>query len=216
MGGERRLKAAVLVYLLALAAAGCGGPPVTQSSHSVSPVASPDVVAAGVPFTLTFPAGWVSGTPGDVQAYFEDLAKTDPTLAAQLMENVQLQTGGFVAYEVSSTEPLTPNVGCVTQDVAGATTPEVLDIAEQQNVDAIAGLPETTVAPIADRIELPVGEALRVRWQSDLGPPAGEAASVGYMFVSGTMMVTCVFTSAVETVDEHESGWRLILATFAP
>ena len=94
------------------------------------------------------------------------------------------------------------------------TTPEVLDLAEQQNVDAIAGLPETTVAPRADRVQLPVGEALRMRWQSDLGPPAGEAAAVGYLFVSGDLIVTCVFGSAVETVDEHEPEWRSILATF--
>ena len=95
MEEERRLKATVFACLLALAAAGCGAPPVSQSPPGVSPVTSPNVVAAGVPFTLTFPEGWVSGTPGDVQAYLEDLEKTDPTLAAHLIENVQLQTSVF-------------------------------------------------------------------------------------------------------------------------
>ena len=223
------MRAAVFASLVALVAAGCAGAParstetpqpspsvvpVSSSSPSETPETSPIVVPAEVPFTLTFPDGWVSGTPGDVQAYLEDLATTDPALAAYLMENLQLQTSGFVAFEVSSTDPITPNVGCVTQDAEGTPAADLLDLAEQQNVEAIAGLPGTTVAPTADRVELPMGEAVRVRWQSDLGPPAGVAATVGYLFVSGDLVVTCVFTSAVETVDEHEPEWREILATF--
>jgi hypothetical protein len=223
VGGERRLQAAALACLLTVAAVGCGEPPISQSSPSVvspsppsmSPATSPNAAASGVPFTLTFPEGWVSGTPGDVQGYLEDLANTDPTLAAQLMENVQLQTGAFVAFDASSTEPFPPNVGCVTQDVAGMAPSDVLDLAEQQNVEAIAGLPDTTVAPAADRVQLPVGEAIRVRWQSNLEQPPGEAAAVGFLFISGDLVVTCVFTSGVDTVDEHEPEWRSILATFA-
>jgi hypothetical protein len=177
---------------------------------------SPNVAADGVPFTLTFPEGWLAGTPADVEAYMKDLEKTDPTLAANLREALQLETSAFVAYEVSSTEPVIPSIACTTLDREGLSIPEVLDLAEQQNVDAIARLPETAVAPKADRIQLPVGEAVRVRWQWGLGPPAAEAAAVGYLFVSGDLVITCVFGSGVETVDKHEPEWRSILATFAP
>ena len=114
---------------------------------------------------------------------------------------------------MSSGSSLVANVACTTQSTEGSPTAAILDLAEQQNVESIAALPETTVAPKADRIKLPIGDVLRVRWGFVIDAPE---TSVGYLFVSGSLVVTCVFSSASDVVDTKEPAWRAILATFKP
>ena len=120
-----------------------------------------------------------------------------------------------MAYNVGSTDALTPNVGCNTLDRGDASIAGTLVQGEKQNVEAIAQLPGIIGAPTSDRISLPVGETVRVRWRWT-GPTTddGDTTSIGYLFVSGPTVHTCVFSAATPTISTHELEWEAILRTF--
>lgn len=186
----------------------------TASSAIAGSQATTDDITAAMPYHLDFPDGWTRADPknDDWEAFLADLRTKDPAYAQQLADAVSQSTSGFAAYETGSKEPFTPNVSCLTVDVAGEAPGTVLDEAEQQDA-AIAKLPNIVGAPASDRIMLRVGETVRIRWRWTT--PQGDGTSIGYAFVTGELLVTCVFTAGTGKIDAHEPEWLSILGTLA-
>ena len=221
-----RIPTALLVLLMAASACGPGAAESPGPSLS-TPEASGDGSGSGatriqgaglarLPFRLDFPDGWVVGQPTDLPALVDELETMDSDEAQKLRELIEASatpTSSLVAYNVGSTDEVAPDVGCTTLDRGGLPAKTVLDLGEEQNVEALAQLPGIVGVPTSDRLTLPVGETVRVRWRWD-NPAGGERTSIGYLFVGGPIVVTCVFSAASDTVTGHEPGWEAILGTF--
>jgi YVTN family beta-propeller protein len=231
-----RAIAGVIVVSLTIAASACGGatptsPSSTQSSTvsqtaaaSVTPSASPTSSAtfagsfADLPFSLDLPDGWVFGNPKEMGSLLAALAKTDPDGAKKLEAIINAAptvTSQFVAYNVGSLDAFTPNVTCNTLDRGSTSVAEALDLGETQNVEGVAQLPGIIGRPTSDRIKLPIGETVRVRWRWSWKDPSPEdVTSIGYLFVGGPTIYTCVFSADASTITTHEPEWEAILGTF--
>jgi hypothetical protein len=218
MPSRRRL--AVLGFILALA--GCGGSgsastsgPVTSTSRAPSPTLPLAGSFEDLPFTLELPAGWVFGTRQDVEAALRSLLETDSADADRyqaLLDQSPPFSSAFVAYNVASSEDFTPAVSCNTVDRGDTPVADALNLGQTQNLEGIGQLPGLIGEPTADRMTLPVGETVRIRWRSTgLG---ADTTSIGYLFVAGPTVFTCVFTAATDTVDTHQPEWESILGTF--
>jgi hypothetical protein len=216
--------------VLGVLVAACGGGvastvPVEATATSPTSAASPSGSAASatpsatvgdLPFTIVFPDGWVHGGTQDIASILADLAKTDPEYAKKIeaiTRNSPTFTSEFTAYNVGSSDRVTPNVGCNTLDRGDYSIADILDLGESQNREAVARLPGLIGTPTSDRMELPVGETVRVpwRWRQSTGT---DLSSIGYLFVSGATVYTCVFSAETATVATHEPEWDAILRTF--
>jgi len=212
---------------LALVLVGCGGsgPASTSapaasaltSSPTAPPPTEPPVAGsfADLPFSLDLPADWVFGTQQQVEANLRSLAQSNTADAKRiqaLLAQVPPATSSFVAYEVGSKDSFTPNISCQTTDLGSITAADALNLGETQNSEAIAGMPGIVGKPVADRVVLPIGETVRIRWRTTaLG---ADTTSIGYMFVAGPTVYTCVFTAATSAVAAHQPDWEAILGTF--
>ncbi|HEY6058914.1 MAG TPA: hypothetical protein VIV06_12850, partial [Candidatus Limnocylindrales bacterium] len=157
------------------------------------------------------------GSSRDFASYLTALEKTNPDYAQKLKEildRAQTPTYQFVAYNVGSADALTPSVGCTTLDRGDESIAAALAEGEKQNVEALAQLPGIVGGPTSDRITLPVGETVRVRWRWTDPTITSEGTSVGYLWVSGPTMYTCVFSASTSTIATHEPEWEAILGTF--
>ena len=207
----------LLVALVACSPAPASAPATSPSSISARPSSAPLAGSfADLSYTLEMPAGWVFGTSSGVGDYLSALEASDPALAdrvQRILSESPSFTSEFLAYDLSSEDQVTPSVSCNTLDRRSMPVEETLNIAEQQNLDGISELPGIVGSPEADRLTLPVGETVRIRWRI-AGPASDELASIGYLFVSGPTVYTCVFTSSATTVGAHEPEWEAILRTF--
>jgi hypothetical protein len=207
---------------VALALAGCGGSEAVGTSTPVSPTPGASVVAAPttmppfagsfaeLPFTLDLPQGWIFGTQQQIEANLRSWGYGK--LLAQVQEDRPPITGGFVAYDIRGGDAVSANVSCNMLD-RGITPPaDALNLGETQNVEALGRLPGIVGRPSADRVLLPAGETVRIRWRNT--SPATDTSSIGYMFVVGPTIYTCVFTAATSTVATQEPEWESILGTF--
>jgi hypothetical protein len=173
---------------------------------------------ADLPFALTMPDGWVFGNPKDVAAGLAALQKSDTADAKKLQELLAQSptfTSEFIAYLVGSPDAFTPNISCNTLDRGSLSVADTLAQGQVQNVDARAELPGIIGKPTADRMTLPVGETVRVRWQWKEATSGADLTSIGYLFVAGPTVYTCVFSAGTPTVATHEPEWEAILRTFA-
>jgi len=174
---------------------------------------------AELPFSLTMPDGWVFGNPKEIAAGLAALQKSDTADAKKLQALLAQSptfTSEFIAYDVGSSDAFTPNIGCNTLDRReDLSVADTLAQGQVQNVAAIAEVPGIIGKPTADRMTLPVGEAVRVRWQWKDAASGTDAASIGYFFVAGPTVYTCVFSAGASTIATHEPEWEAILRTFA-
>jgi len=176
---------------------------------------------ATLPFTLDFPDGWMFGTAENLSAVLESAKSTDPEWAAKFEEIVR-QSGSasnmFLAVEVGSDDPLRqPSISGVTGDIGDSPVAGLLDEYERQNVEGVAKMPGIEGKVSSDRIQLPIGETVRVRWRNVLPADSGgtgDTSSTGHAFVVDTTIYTFVFTDATEAVAAHEPEWEGILGTF--
>jgi hypothetical protein len=192
-------------------------PPTPDATSAATPATTAPSGLAGLPYSLEFPDGWVAGTPPDLADMADELERTDSGQARrlrELLDDSPAPTSSLVAYHVESRDAFTPNVGCTTLDRGGVLAETVLDVGEQQNVEAVAQLPYLVGTPTADRIGLSAGETVRVRWPWKDPRDGVDLTSIGYLFVGGPLVVTCVFTAASDTVASHEPEWETILGTF--
>jgi len=166
----------------------------TLQSHTPTPSIDP---FAGLPYRMTLPEGWVGGgaaTFGTV----DELAKSNPALVDKIRSMSPPTQDNFVAFDKdpSSIAGLSVNT---LQRPDGYSDLEILDAAESQNVSGIKDLPGIVVQPVADRVSLPIGPAVRIRWTIQIKDASGAAAnqaSTGYEFASATTVYTIVFVFA--------------------
>jgi hypothetical protein len=123
-------------------------------------------------------------------------------------------TNQFVAYDVGSPDEVTPTASCNTVDPGDTPADTILDLGEQQNVEALAQLPGVVGKPTSDRLILPVGETVRVRWHMIDSANGLDLSSIGYFFVNDATVFTCVFSAGTATISTHEPEWEAILRTF--
>lgn len=185
----------------------------------MSPASSP--ASAGsfddLPFSLELGDGWVFGSVESMATRLATLERTNPDYAKKLkvlLDSAPTFTSEFVAYDVGSADDFTPNVSCNTLDRGDASIAAALAQGEKQNVEALAQLPDIVGRPTSDRISLPVGETVRVRWRWTGPSDETDATSIGYLFVSGPTVYTCVFSAGTSTIATHEPEWEAILRTF--
>ncbi|MDH4112503.1 MAG: hypothetical protein OEV60_07455 [Actinomycetota bacterium] len=205
---------AAVALLIGCSSGGASRPPTATSAPT--PTAAPTQSVTPTPFRLDFPDGWVVGQPTDLPALLDELETMDSDEARKLRELIEASatpTSALVAYHVGSSDEVVPDVGCTTLDRGGLPVKTVLDLGEEQNVEHLAQYPGIVGAPTSDRLTLPVGETVRVRWRWE-SPAGSERTSIGYLFVGGPIVVTCVFSAASDTVAGHEPGWEAILGTF--
>ena len=202
-----------------LALSACGGAAATATPSGAAATA---VTMAGsfadLPFTLTMPDGWAFGTQKDVASELAALEQSDTADAGKLREilaQAPTFTSEFVAYDVASNDSFTPNVSCNTLDRGNMSPADALAEGQAQNVAGLSQLPGIIGTPTADRMVLPVGEAVRVRWRATIATSGADVSSIGYLFVAGPTVYTCVFSAGTPTIATHEPEWEAILRSFA-
>jgi hypothetical protein len=209
-----------LLVAAALVVVGCGG---STGGANPSPAQfATEIPLAGsfatLPFTLDFPDGWVFGT---AETLSEAVTTSDPKILAWVEEAVRQSASTsnmFVAINVGSDDTLLyPAVSGVTMDIGDTPVAGILDEYERQNVEGVAKTPGIEGKVSSDRIQLPIGETVRVRWRNVLPADSrgtGDTSSTGYAFLVDTTIYTFVFSAATETVGAHEPEWEEILGTF--
>lgn len=221
---RRPLRAVAALALTVILVVGCGGAGSafpSPSSQEASPSAQPSTAWVGsfadLSFTFDLPEGWAFGSASNMASWMDELARVNPDYAKKLkaaLERAATPTSGFVAYDVSCVDALTPSMSCTTLDRGATSIAEILDLGEKQNVEGIAEMPGLIGQPTSDRITLPVGETVRVRWLWTDPSGQGESSSIGYLFVSGPTVYTCVFSAGTATIAVHEPEWEAIFRTF--
>ena len=214
--GRPRPGAGLAGVLVAVVVVACGGTAVPAEAPSPSQVPSAGSFA-DLPYRFEMPEGWLFGTSLNLEAYLAEIAKSSPEDARryeELMSGVPAFKSEFVAYEVGADEDVLPNLYCNTLDRGGTSIAATLYRGESQNVEALSELPGIVERPTSDRITLPVGETVRIRWRTVDPADGADRSFIGYLFISGQMVVTCVFSAGTVTVDGHEPGWESILRTF--
>ena len=98
---------------------------------------------------------------------------------------------------ISPDAATTLSVNTLAAGVGWSSNAAILDESERQNLEGIASLPSTVGKPEADRVTLPVGEAVRLRWTSSLTDPTDgstvKSLNIGYALTDGVTIFTVVF-----------------------
>lgn len=195
-----RLLAVVLLL------AGCGvattSPvPMTTPTSTVmvappSPSHEPEVgLFAGLPYTMKLPAGWFGGGPDTFADQLRAFESANPELVRTIKEMSPPVGDVFVAVSPNGRTTLSANT--LAAGAGWSSDAEILDESERQNLEGIASLPSTVGKPQVDRVTLPVGEAVRIKWTSRTTDPqdgsAVESLSVGYALTDGITILVMVF-----------------------
>jgi hypothetical protein len=211
----------VAILAIIVAAAACSGQSATSTpAASVAPGPSSAASFAAslgeLPYTLDLPDSWILASDADYQRWVSDLRASNPTLAERfdkISAASPVFTSNFLA--LLKTDPSVAVSGN-TVATEGLTNAEALDLIEAQNVEGVAQIPGVVGTPTSDRLNLPVGETVRVRWRAvdAYGPGTGDLSSIGYAFVADGTAYTFVFTAPTERVGELEPTFEAILRTF--
>jgi hypothetical protein len=165
---------------------------------------------AELPFTLDLPQGWVFATQQEIEANLRSWGYGK--LLAKLLEDWPPITGEFAAYDLRGGDAVSVTISCNMLEHGSLSPADALNLGETQNVEGLARLPGIVGRPSADRVLLPAGETVRIRWRNT--SPGADTTSIGYLFVVGPTIYTCVFTAATSTVAAREAEWESILGTF--
>lgn len=202
------VRAAWLVVIgAAVVACSSPAPTSTAGAETDAPVSTADAFV-GLPYRMDLPAGWIVASAETVDELLLTVEKTNPEFAATLEDSKPLQN------QILAIEPALDLHMSVSADpfhrTAGATDSEALDEVTELNLGGMRGFPDLVQAPAADRVQLPVGEAARIRLSQMLMGSDGEQfelSTVGYLFLSGDTVFTIVVSTGapVERLDEIEA-----------
>jgi hypothetical protein len=182
-----RARIALLAVSVALASAGC------QASVG-TPVATPDPFS-GLPYTVSIPPGWIAGTAATFAEQIAEFTRENPDLAAKARELSPPVENEFIVTDPSSSFAISRSCSINTGAVDGMwSESEALDEMERQNVEGIAELPTTAGRPVADRVHLPAGNAVRIRWTSAVivAGKSERETSIGHTLVAAGTQFTMV------------------------
>jgi hypothetical protein len=95
---------------------------------------------------------------------------------------------------------------------SGSSDSAVLDAFQSQNVAAVAQAPGVVGTPTSDRLSLPIGETVRVRWRIQANNL--DLSSIGYGFIKDGYIYTLVFTCATGVLVAEEPVILQIVESF--
>lgn len=219
----RRLGGAILISVLAIALAACGGatPSVTVTADSttlvtpppasVAPATPSPAASAGVPgaslattgrievadkgFALTLPDGWtrINLAEGDLEAMLEAAGNMDPAFAEQYA--AQIKAMAATGLSIFALGP-DPSSGTTLNVLALPGMGMSLDLLEQINTAQIEALAGNDVT--AERVTLPAGDALHYRYElATQGAPAGTSVDQ-YLVLAGENQLVISVSNASE------------------
>jgi hypothetical protein len=205
---------------------GAGSPvvasPATPSaSPTVEPSSAPTASSsfsdpfAGLPYELALPPGWFGGSADSFKAAQDVFASENPGDAAKVRELSPPLENEFVAFDASVPYPLARSCAVNTLPAGGLSDTEVLALSERQNLDGIRQLPSTVGTPVADRVHLTVGDAVRIRWTSRLvtNGATETSSTVGFSFPAKDTVFTIV-CSASEADDGADAMFKALVDSF--
>ncbi len=151
-----------------------------------------------------------------ISRLYEDLADEDPRVVTQLDDIVRSfqDQGHMLGYE---TEPqsgarFVPNFVVVVEDVPGIDLGTIADLSVQQ----IQGLPNVVGEVESERIEIPAGEAVVLRYVVDQLLSDGDTVRVTigqYMLSDDSQVVVVTFSGPSEDADEMSALFEEIIET---
>ena len=196
----KRLLAIVLLVAGCAASTTSPAPTTTPSSTLVGGPTNPSQSLEvdpfrGLPYTMELPDGWFGGGPDTFAEERRAFESANPELAQSVKEMSPPVGDVFVGR--SRDGAITLSANSLAAGAGWSSEAAILDESERQNLEAIASLPSTIGKPEADRVTLPAGEAVRIRWTSSVADPrdgsASESADVGYALTDGVTIVVVVF-----------------------
>ena len=217
-----------VLLLTTILVTGCGAPPATVGPSSsgsppeTSPGASGGTVADGViaasfddlPFSFTLPTGWTLGTPAQRDTFWQSMSERGAGIAANLAAEANARGApvAVIAYDGTENDDRNPVLTCSYLSRGSTSPSEAFETGKRQNLEGISASPNLVGAPTTDDIKLPLGDVARIRWREQAAET--DISSIGYLFVAGPSIVTCVFRTATAAVAAREAEWEGILRTF--
>jgi hypothetical protein len=200
---------------LAASVATTSTPPTAAPSPAPTPSSSSSDSFAGLPYELALPPGWFGGSADSFKAAQDVFASENPGDAAKARELSPPIENEFVAFDASVPYPMARSCAVNTLPTGGLSDTEVLALSERQNLDGIRQLPSTVGTPVADRVHLPAGDAVRIRWTSRLvtNGATETSSTVGFSFPAKDTVFTIV-CSASEADDGADATFETIVDSF--
>ena len=204
--------AVVGVALLAILVAACGStatgsavPASTAPSTSVAPSIEPSPGASAattgriaVPdhgFAVTLPDGWtrIDLAAGDIEALIEAAGAQSPEFANVYSQQIRAMVAqGLVLFAFGPDMTSGTNVNILSAPRLGMS----LDFLEQANLAQLESLAEGNVT--SERVTLPAGEALHLRYSLAAGSGAPSPSIDQYMLINGEKQLVVSVTNASE------------------
>jgi hypothetical protein len=189
--------------------------PTVARSPAPTPSSSSSDPFAGLPYELALPPGWFGGSADSFKSAQDAFASENPGDAAKVRELSPPLENEFVAFDGSVPYPLARSCAVNTLPAGGLSDTEVLALSERQNLDGIRQLPSTVGTPVADRVHLTVGDAVRIRWTSRLvtNGATETSSTVGFSFPAKDTVFTIV-CSASEADDGADAMFKALVDSF--
>ena len=206
-----------LVALLALALAGCGG-------NGGEPAAEPAAETEGTKrhtvaehgFELLLPVDWRPISPS--QALTEEELRTLREENPGIDRYVDAVMGpdspiAFFAFDPDPVDGFATNLNVVVLPVGDAVS---LDDLAEAAVEELERLPTRTSEVGQDRVELPAGEAVRLRYRQTLNTESGEQelATTQYNLVASETSYILTFTTLPKELERLEPVFQAAAESF--
>ena len=219
---KRRLTTIVGSAILAAAVAACGGATATPGATTAVPSASasttpaPTTSAAATSaattgpaasiattgrielpehgFAVTLPDGWnrIDLSAGDLDAIMEAAGGMNPELADMYSAQIQAMISSGLALFAFGPGTSGANLNVLVLPGGGLS----LDLLEQMNMAQIESLADGAVA--SERVQLPVGEALHLRYRMQVTGGVEAPALDQYLVLGGSNQYMISVTNATE------------------
>ena len=215
---SRRLRGGLAFLALAFSAAACGGTTATAApaatsatAPSTAPSAAPSVAAtseatAGASlattgriefpdkgFAVTLPQGWtrIDLKAQDLDALMKAAGESNPALAQAYSAQIKaMVASGLVLFAFGPNPATGTNVNILVAPSMGVS----MDLFEQANVAQIKSL--TNSAVTTERVQLPAGQALHLKYDLAMASLSTSAPIEQYMILTDTQQYVVSVTNA--------------------